>query len=148
MLTLHVLEQNFLTQVNEATEKRKLQLLCNFVFASIYQYINDSQVYDNAINILASLYILLKEIKYLPATVKHLDFHKRMSISIHLHEHLQILKQLRKDYEFKSVTAEEYKNEYIRDAFIQGLKKSTHSRMIIGKYQYFVRKRLMIKLEH
>ncbi|GFT37454.1 putative retrovirus-related pol polyprotein from transposon opus, partial [Trichonephila clavipes] len=37
-------------------------------------------------------------------------------------EYLQILNQLSKDCDFIDVKAEEYRKEYIRDAFIRGLK--------------------------
>ncbi|GFW10456.1 putative retrovirus-related pol polyprotein from transposon opus [Trichonephila clavipes] len=37
-------------------------------------------------------------------------------------EYLQILNQLSKDCDFTDVKAEEYRKEYIRDAFIRGLK--------------------------
>ncbi|KFM71742.1 hypothetical protein X975_23396, partial [Stegodyphus mimosarum] len=109
---------NFLTQVKEATEERKLQLLCNFVSASVYQYINDSQSYDNAINVLDSLYITKRNEIF----ARHCLASRFQQTGESVNEYLQILKQLSKDCEFKSVTAEENKHEYIRDAFIRGLK--------------------------
>ncbi|XP_035214100.1 uncharacterized protein LOC118187918 [Stegodyphus dumicola] len=79
---------NFLTQVKEATEERKLQL---------FIYITErSEIF--ARHCLASRFQQTGE---------------------SVNEYLQILKQLSKDCEFESVTAEEYKNEYINDAFIQ-----------------------------
>ncbi|GFS81979.1 uncharacterized protein TNCV_1790541 [Trichonephila clavipes] len=39
-----------------------------------------------------------------------------------VNEYLQILNQLSKDRDFTDVKAEEYRKEYIRDAFIRGLK--------------------------
>ncbi|XP_035223976.1 uncharacterized protein LOC118196616 [Stegodyphus dumicola] len=109
---------NFLTQVKEATEERKLQLLCNFVFASVYQYINDSQSYDNAINVLDSLYIAKRNEIF----ARHCLASRFQQTGESVNEYLQILKQLSKDCEFKAATAEEYIHEYIRYAFIRGLK--------------------------
>ena len=111
---------NFLTQIKDIDAGGKLRLLCNFVSASVYQYINESLSYENAISTLDSLYITKRNEIF----SRHCLASRTQQAGESVNEYLQILKQMSKDCEFKSVTAEEYKNEYVRDAFIRGLRNS------------------------
>ncbi len=52
---------NFITQVKDMTEVNKLQLLCNYVSASVYTYINECENYSDAIAVLDSLYVTKKK---------------------------------------------------------------------------------------
>lgn len=53
---------------------------------------------------------------------RHCLASRSQQVSETVGEYLQALKQLSKDCVFKPVPSEQYKNEYIREAFIRGLK--------------------------
>jgi hypothetical protein len=111
---------NFVNQITDITEENKLPLLCNYVSADVYQYINDSPDFKEAIALLDSLYVMKRNQIY----ARHCLASRMQQAAETVSEYLQILKQMSKDCEFKPVSAEQYKNEYVRDAFIRGLKSS------------------------
>lgn len=109
---------NFLGQIQDATDENKLQLLCNYVSASVFRYMNDSATYDIAIKVLDSLFITKRSEIF----ARHCLASRNQQAGECVNEYLQILQQMSKDCDFKPVNAEQYKNEYIRDAFIRGLR--------------------------
>ncbi|XP_046407451.1 uncharacterized protein LOC124172088 [Ischnura elegans] len=111
---------NFLGQVNKVSEDGKLQLLCNYVSANVFRYISDSENYSDAIKILDSLYITKRNEIF----ARHCLASRTQQTGESVDEYLQVLKQMSKDCEFQAVTADKYKDEYIRDSFIRGLKSS------------------------
>lgn len=95
----------------------KLSLLINFVSPKIYEAISECNTYEDAIKTLKSQYIKpTNEIfaRYRLAT-------RRQQIDESLEEYFQALKILGKDCHFQAVTAAQYCEESIRDAFISGL---------------------------
>lgn len=113
---------NFLEGISSPpdTEGKKLSLLCNFISANVYQYINEAKTYEDAMDTLNSIYIIKRSEIY----SRHCLASRTQQTGESVSEFLQVLKQMSKDCEFKSVTAEKYREEYIRDAFIRGLKCS------------------------
>lgn len=109
--------ENFIGGVANITEVQKLPLLCNYVSAKIYQFINDCTTYSAAIEILDNLFIKAKNTIY----ARHCLSTRNQQTGEAIDEYLQILKQLSKDCKFTDVKAETYCQEYIRDAFIRGL---------------------------
>ncbi|XP_053648711.1 uncharacterized protein [Cherax quadricarinatus] len=108
--------ENFLGALPE-TDLDKLSLLINFVSPKIYEAISECNTYEDAIKTLKSQYIKpTNEIfaRYRLAT-------RRQQIDESLEEYLQALKILGKDCHFQAVTAAQYCEESIRDAFISGL---------------------------
>jgi len=98
----------------------KLGVLTNFVSPRIYEAVADCSTYEVAIKILKDLYVKpSNEIfaRYCVAT-------RRQKARESLDEFLQALKMLSKECNFKTVTAEQYKEEAVRDAFISGLQSS------------------------
>lgn len=109
---------NFIDKIPNVTDDSKLPLLFNYISAAVFVYINDAVNYNDAIGILDSLYVIRRNEIF----ARHCLASRSQQTSESVAEYLQILKQLSKDCAFKPVTADQYKNEYIRDAFIRGLK--------------------------
>ncbi|XP_054722967.1 uncharacterized protein LOC129232889 [Uloborus diversus] len=109
---------NFLGQVPQITDENKLNLLCNYVSASVFRYISDSETYSDAVDVLDSLFVTKRNEIF----ARHCLASRAQQTGESINEYLQILKQMSKDCDFKAVTADQYKDEYIRDAFIRGLR--------------------------
>ena len=107
--------KNFLSSV-EQHEPNKLDTLINYIAPSVYEYIADTTSYDAAVEILEKLYVRPKNEVY----ARHLLAGRRQQPGETLDEFLQALKQLGKDCNYKAVTAEQYREESIRDAFLVG----------------------------
>ena len=86
----------------------------------MYGYIADCTKYESAEKILEGLYVKPKNEVF----ARHLLATRRQEPSESLDQYLQTLKLLGKDCEFRAVTAEENCSEFIRDAFINGLRSS------------------------
>ncbi|GFU60030.1 uncharacterized protein TNCV_3238091 [Trichonephila clavipes] len=82
------------------------------------KFINDCTTYAQAIAILDSLFIKKRNVIF----ARHCLSTRNQQTEETVSEYLQILNQLSKDCDFTDVKAEEYRKEYIRDAFIRGLK--------------------------
>ena len=95
----------------------KLDILINYVSPNVYEYIADAASYDSAIKALEKLYLKPKNEVY----ARHMLASRRQQPGETLDEFLQALKQLSKDCDYKPVTADQYREESIRDAFISGL---------------------------
>ncbi|XP_045132103.1 uncharacterized protein LOC123518976 [Portunus trituberculatus] len=98
----------------------KLKTLVNYVAPRVYEYIADSDDYDSAITTLEKMYVKPKNEVF----ARHLLSTRKQQANESLSEFLQVLKQLSGDCNFKAVTAEKYKEEALRDAFISGLRSS------------------------
>lgn len=101
----------------DATRENKLQLLTNYLAPEVYQYISESGTFENAIDTLESLYVKPRN----EINARHCLATRRQLAGESVNQYLQSLRQLSKDCNLKNVTAEQNKNEYIRDAFISGL---------------------------
>ncbi|GFW12406.1 uncharacterized protein TNCV_816591 [Trichonephila clavipes] len=104
--------------IKTITEENKLPLLCNYGTSNVYQFINDCTTYAQAIAILDSLFIKKRNVIF----ARHCLSTRNQQTEETVSEYLQILNQLSKECDFTDVKAEEYRKEYIRDAFIRGLK--------------------------
>ncbi|GFS34226.1 uncharacterized protein NPIL_218731 [Nephila pilipes] len=110
--------ENFLGGIKTLTEENKLPLLSNYVTSNVYQFINDCTTYTGAIAILDSLFIKKRNVIF----ARHCLSTRNQQTEETVSEYLQVLNQLSKDCDFTDVKAEQYRKEYIRDAFIRGLK--------------------------
>ena len=95
----------------------KLQILTNFVSPDVFALFCEASSYEEAIGTLKTLY--LKTPNEIFAR-NSLASRKQLSGET-LDEYLQALKTLSKECNFRQVTASEYRDEAIRDAFISGL---------------------------
>ncbi|XP_046858568.1 uncharacterized protein LOC124452018 [Xenia sp. Carnegie-2017] len=98
----------------------KLAVLSNFVCPSIFQHIEDCEDYKTSIETLQDLFIKPKNEVF----ARHLLATRKQAPTETLDEYLQALKALNKDCNFKNVTAVQYCEESIRDAFIAGLQSN------------------------
>ena len=110
---------NFLEAI-EPHKPDKLKTLVSYIVPRVYEYIADCDDYDSAITTLEKIYVKPKNEVF----ARHLLSTRKQQTSESLHEFLQALKQLSGDCNFKAVTAEKYKEEAVRDAFISGLRSS------------------------
>ena len=110
------MENNSSTQ-KPIEDKDKFKLLVNFISPSVYEYISEAKSYDEAIQILEKLYI--KSTNEIFA--RHILAIRKQQSNETIDQYVQALRILSKDCNFKSVTAEQNKNDFIRDAFINGL---------------------------
>ncbi|GFS56550.1 retrovirus-related Pol polyprotein from transposon 17.6 [Trichonephila clavipes] len=104
----------------ERLANQRLHLVRNEVSDSLNPgwFINDCITYAQAIAILDSLFIKKRNVIF----ARHCFLTRNQQTEETVSEYLQILNQLSKDCDFTDVKAEEYRKEYIRDAFIRGLK--------------------------
>ena len=95
----------------------KLKVLINFISPEIFEYISDCSDYDSALETIKNVYIKP------PNTIfaRHLLATCRQQNSETFDEYIQALKILAKDCNFRAVTATQYQDEAIRDAFINGI---------------------------
>lgn len=119
----HKTFENFISAVKDIKqedEKGKLSLLVNYISPNIYEFITDCSTYDAAINTLKSLYVKEKNEIFLRYKLASRHQHEGESID----EYMQALVTLGKDCSFKAVTAQENRDDYTRDSFINGLRST------------------------
>ena len=123
--------ENFLTVLPEEGLD-KFRVLTNFVSPLVYQYIEESGNYDTAIETLETIFVKPKNEIYARHALTRNT--KRQQAGESLDEYLQALKTLSKDCNFKNVTAAQYRDESIRDAFVTGLlSNSIRQRLLENK---------------
>ena len=108
--------QNYIAEA-KLKEEDKLKVLINFLSHSVYDYISDCKDFSDAIKILDGIYIKPKNEIF----ARHLLATKKQLTSESIDQYLQSLKILAKECTFKAVSPSQYKDEYIRDAFINGI---------------------------
>lgn len=110
--------KNFLSeQESELTDTMMLKLLINHLSPPVFAHIRESVDYTAAIQLLGSVYIKPKN----EVHARHVLSSRKQQSGETIDEYVRVLKQLAHDCNFKNATAEEYKNEYIRDALIAGI---------------------------
>ena len=105
--------ENFVEAIPDE-EVNKLNVLINYVSSEVYQLFYEATTHDEAINLLKSLYV--KKANEIFARHKLATRNQQPG-----DEYLQELKILSKDCDFSDVTAYQYRDEAVRDAFITGL---------------------------
>lgn len=108
--------ENFLASLPQEG-LNKFDILINFMSPKIYSYVEDCTTYNQAVECLKSLYIKPTNEIY----ARYVLSTRRQNSGESLDEYLQILKNLGKDCDFKKVSAEQHRDQFIRDAFISGL---------------------------
>ena len=114
----------FLEAVRRAEENadniNKLGLLTSLLTHQTFAFIADSTNYEEAQEVLNSAYHRQKNIVF----ARHLLMTRIQKPSERIDEYVHALRQLARDCAFQNVTAEIYKNEPTRDAFISGINSS------------------------
>jgi len=114
--------KNFLTAI-DSLKPDKLNTLINFLDPSVYEYVSECDSYDKAIDALEKLYDKKKNEVY----ARHMLASRKQEVGESIDAFLLELKKLAKVCNFKAVSAEEHRDNYIRDAFINGI-QSTYIR--------------------
>ena len=110
--------KNFLTEVSRDRENlNKLTVLVNYVSSYAYELFNESATYDDALTLLKSLYVKTPNEVY----ASHVLAIRKPQPEETLDEYLQVLKVMSKDCNYCEVSANQHRDEAIRDAFISGL---------------------------
>lgn len=120
---------NFQESVGGDPAPDKLKLLINHISPSVYNHIIDCKNYDEAINVLKSVYVKPPNEIF----ARHQLATRKQAGSESVDQFLQSLKSLAKDCGFKSVTADTYKQEAVRDAFITGLSSPAIRQRLLEK---------------
>ncbi|XP_046863329.1 uncharacterized protein LOC124457082 [Xenia sp. Carnegie-2017] len=107
---------NFIQECGDKASN-KHRTLINYVSHSVYDYIEDCQDFDSSIEALNNLYIKPPNEIF----AHHLLATRRQKPGDSLTELLQELKRLSKDCNVRSVTAKQYREELVRDSFINDL---------------------------
>ena len=114
--------EKFLEEVEKKVEEvDKQALLINFLSPTVYPYVEDHNTYDCALGALKAAYIKRKNDIF----ARHILATRKQQNGENLEQFLQALKILSKDCTFRAVSAEQYREELLRDAFINGLSSST-----------------------
>ena len=95
----------------------KFRTLINYVSHNIFEYVEDCPDYDVAIETLTQLHVKTPNVIF----ARHLLASKRQQSGETLGEFLRELHKLSKDCNIRAVSAEEYREELIRDTFINGI---------------------------
>ena len=103
--------------VRTSNERKKRHALINTVSATIYELISDCATYDQAITTLDAAYVRPTSVVYNRHQLITTKQNAGESIDTYLHN----LNRIAKTCNFDAVTAEENKNQYVRDAFINGI---------------------------
>ena len=104
-----------------AIQKQKLSTLINYVSSSIYEFIAESEDYNQAVDTLKNLYVKPVNVIY----NRHILITHQQNETETVDQYLQQLEKLSKHCNFTDITAENYRKEYVRDAFINGLRSPT-----------------------
>ena len=106
---------NFLESFAEPPDK--LKAITNFVSPRVYRLIEDCTTYDGAMAALEAVFVKQRNeifARYVLSTRRQLHHES-------IDQYIQALHALSKDCKFTAVTAEQYRDEYVRDSFISGI---------------------------
>ena len=117
--------ENYLASFPERAEDEipvnKLHLLTNSVAYGVYDSIEECVTYESAIRVLENLYVKTPNEIF----ARHLLATARQAPGQSLNDFVQKLQGLGKDCNFRPVTAQVYREEMVRDAFINGITSSS-----------------------
>ena len=112
----HQTFKNFLTLCGNDAPDKYLTII-NLMSHSVYDYVEDCTDYNSVVAILEKLYVKTPNEIF----ARHLLATRRQQSGESLDEFLLELRKLSKDCNLKAVSAEQYKEELVRDSFINGL---------------------------
>ena len=128
----HKTFDNFLSSFPEQDEQvDKLKILVNYLGFEVYEYVEECQSYTEAVETLQKLFVKTPNEVF----ARHLLASAKQKPDQTLDEFLQQLRKLSKDCNCRAVTAEEYRQELIRDAFINGLMSSAIRQRLLENRQ-------------
>ena len=122
--------RTFLQEVEKKVEDvDKKTLLINFLSPAVYLYVEDCDTYEAALEVLKTTHIKKKNDIF----ARHILATRKQQSGETLEQFLQALKVLSKDCMFKAVSAEQYREPLLGDAFINGLSSSAIRQRLLEK---------------
>ena len=110
--------ENYIEESDPAiTDAKRKKVLVNFLSFSIYEFISECTTYKQAINTLKNLYVKPKNEVF----ARFMLLTRKQDENESIDQYLQSLKALSKECNFKAVSAEDNRDDLIRDSFINGL---------------------------
>jgi len=106
----------------------KLSVLTNFVSAHVYDYIVDCETFEDAVDVLRSVFHKTENEVY----ARHILLSRQQHTDETLDQYLHVLKRLAKDCNFRPVDGATYCNEVVRDVFIAGLQSKCVARKLLN----------------
>ena len=113
----HTTFDNFLLASKVDSDEDKYRLLINFMSPAVYSLVSEHKTYALAVKALRDIFDKPQNSLY----ARHVLHSTKQQAHQSIDDYLRILRTLSKDCDFKPVSAEEYRNESIRDALISGL---------------------------
>ena len=104
-------------QADGVPKPNKLEILRAYISAEVYELIKDLDSYDTAIAKLKASFIKTQNVIF----YRHQLATRKQKDGESLEEFLQALHVMSKDCSLRNVSAEEYRLDLVRDAFINGL---------------------------
>ncbi|VDP93510.1 unnamed protein product [Echinostoma caproni] len=108
---------NALLKRVQAEDSDKLEILIKFLSLTVYEHVSDCNTFDDAISTLQSLYVRHRYLIF----VRHLLATCKQECGQKVNQFVQKIKTISKDCDFRSVSAEEHRDDAMLDAFITGL---------------------------
>jgi len=109
-------------------EVNKKRVIINCL-SPVYPHVEEAETYDMIVQFLKALYVKKKNNVY----ARHLLVSRRQGSDESISEFLHVLKGLAKDCTFSVVTADTYREELSRDAFINGLASAAVPQRLLEK---------------
>jgi len=110
-------------------EVNKKRVIINCLSPGVSPHVEEAETYDMIVQFLKALYVKKKNNVY----ARHLLVSRRQGSDESISELLHVLKGLAKDCTFSVVTADTYREELSRDAFINGLASSAVPQRLLEK---------------
>ncbi|XP_004208920.1 uncharacterized protein LOC101241082 [Hydra vulgaris] len=118
--------ENFIEDCGEDAPD-KFRSIINFVSSNVYDYIEECDSYESVIETLENLYVKTPNEIF----ARHQLLARHQTSSESLEDFLQELRKLSKNCNYKDVSAEQYREEQMRDAFISGINSNyIHQRLL------------------
>ena len=132
---------NFIIECGTEPSPDKFRTIINVISHNVFDHIEDYTDYDSVVVILEGLYIKSPNEIF----SRHLLATHRQQPCESLDEFLQFLRKLSKYCDLKAVSAEQYREELLRDTFINGLYSSLIRQRLLENKTLSLSKRLMTK---
>ncbi|TGZ66243.1 hypothetical protein CRM22_005428 [Opisthorchis felineus] len=119
---------NFLDEI-KVFNPHKLKTLYNYISPAVFEIIAECATYEEAIKTLENLYVKPKN----EAAARHLLATCKQEVGHTLDHFVQKLKTLARECHFQAVTAEQYRDNALRDAFISGIQSTEIRQRLLEK---------------
>ena len=123
--------ESFLSAVTNVTDNKgavnRLALLTNYLSPQTYAYISEATEYEEAVQLLRSSYQKKKNVTF----ARHVLMTRLQAQNESIFQYVLALRGLAKECFFQAVSAEKYKNDMTRNAFINGLRSDTTRRRLL-----------------